>query len=657
MGRWVLFALVQIIVIFGPSKPLPVTVFPAASCTTTDVQAAHDNAAVKNGWTIQLPTCTQDWVNCSTQCVNFTKAITLRGQPCTLDGNGRPTACPTIIRDAPTANQSYRLMSFTLVSNQTSRLTNIEFDNSTRTVETSDKAVEFKAGSIAVSTSSARMIADHLFFNELKQQAIYTFGVYGVIYRNNFQFIGNSRPVTVWGLPAAVTDYGDTWWSLNTNFGTEQFLFVEDNNISYNSAGFERGAMDAFGGARYVARFNTNLNSNYQGHGTESSGRARSTRAMEIYRNSQTANFGGAQTAVNNRGGTMLFWDNTLTGYGAANFQLNCDRNTYSSGGWTVNIPASGLTLGTPWGHADGRSEWDVNDAGVPNATGTIDSYTSATRTINVAGSPYSADQYNGYTFRRVPGATQPSVVTSITTGNPTIINTSAAHGFVTGQTVLFNGLTITSSPTFSVTTQYPITEVDADSFSIAVNSSAASDQAGFVYNGAASQIDDTTTGTLLLHVPTNGTMTFVAGESFEINKITHGLDCPGRGSTTSSFFMGGLGPPLSFPSGNDQTLDPIYEWGNRTDGSFLTASGQVGAGYFIIRQNEHFYMESDGGTGEGTSLPAMCSVGQGYFKTDEGTWNQVDANQGRFYTCTAPNTWTLTYTPYTYPHPLRAIP
>jgi len=46
---------------------------------------------------------------------------------------------------------------------------------------------------------------------------------------------------------------------------------------------------------------------------------------------------------------------------------------------------------------------------------------------------------------------------------------------------------------------------------------------------------------------------------------------------------------------------------------------------------------------------------GVGYWATDQGNWNQSGNGFGNgvLYTCTATNTWTLAYTPYTYPHPL----
>jgi hypothetical protein len=61
-------------------------------------------------------------------------------------------------------------------------------------------------------------------------------------------------------------------------------------------------------------------------------------------------------------------------------------------------------------------------------------------------------------------------------------------------------------------------------------------------------------------------------------------------------------------------------------------------------------------GVGVIASRPGTCTTGVAYWATNEGEWNSTNGAtaDGRLYKCTSTNTWTLYYTPYTYPHPLR---
>ncbi len=117
------------------------------------------------------------------------------------------------------------------------------------------------------------------------------------------------------------------------------------------------------------------------------------------------------------------------------------------------------------------------------------------------------------------------------------------------------------------------------------------------------------------------------------------------------------------------QTLMPAYAWINRTE-SNVEAPFQVIAGSTDhIKTNRDFYnyaVSFDGtiGVGCGTlaSRPATCTIGVGYWATNQSCSDlteMVGANpttpiSGTLYKCTATNTWTSYYIPYTYPHPLR---
>lgn len=114
---------------------------------------------------------------------------------------------------------------------------------------------------------------------------------------------------------------------------------------------------------------------------------------------------------------------------------------------------------------------------------------------------------------------------------------------------------------------------------------------------------------------------------------------------------------------GTNQASYPQYLWGNNFKGSASTTSNVTICGYedctraqtYHIKNNREFYNEVAGfngsagvGSGRMASRPATCVPNVAYFATDQEA-------QGTLYQCTATNTWTRYYQPYTYPHPLQA--
>ena len=64
-------------------------------------------------------------------------------------------------------------------------------------------------------------------------------------------------------------------------------------------------------------------------------------------------------------------------------------------------------------------------------------------------------------------------------------------------------------------------------------------------------------------------------------------------------------------------------------------------------------------GIGRGTTAPTgTCTTGTGFWKasTATPTTSSTVIQAGHLYKCTATNTWTDYFTPYTYPHPLRTV-
>jgi hypothetical protein len=158
-------------------------------------------------------------------------------------------------------------------------------------------------------------------------------------------------------------------------------------------------------------------------------------------------------------------------------------------------------------------------------------------------------------------------------------------------------------------------------------------------------------------------------------------LDQPGRGQ--GDLLSGGFPNKINSVTGKSewpkQALEPIYIWNNA--GGIVPGWG--GAVYSDdsggrVVANRDYYPSASGqqtsptapfngtsGTGWGTlaNRPTTCTPGVAYFATDQGSWNRSTSNpygvqlngaDGVLYKCTAPNTWTRYYEPYTYPHPLR---
>lgn len=117
------------------------------------------------------------------------------------------------------------------------------------------------------------------------------------------------------------------------------------------------------------------------------------------------------------------------------------------------------------------------------------------------------------------------------------------------------------------------------------------------------------------------------------------------------------------------QASEPAYVWDNTVNGVQTnptvvncTNAVKTNGSCADIVSDRDFYQKAASfngtsgiGSGVVASRPSTCTVGVGYWATDEGSWNKRPGGvQGRLYRCTATNIWTLVYTPYIYPHPLQ---
>ena len=135
-------------------------------------------------------------------------------------------------------------------------------------------------------------------------------------------------------------------------------------------------------------------------------------------------------------------------------------------------------------------------------------------------------------------------------------------------------------------------------------------------------------------------------------------MDGPGRGAgdRVSGYpISSAVNTRTGTQASVQQALSPIYLWGN----TFTAASGYsppalVSTGTSMIRANREYYSSVGAscsgsacstGVGSGTrsDRPPSCTTGVGYWAADEST----------LYVCSATNTWSTYYRPFSYPHPL----
>lgn len=115
-------------------------------------------------------------------------------------------------------------------------------------------------------------------------------------------------------------------------------------------------------------------------------------------------------------------------------------------------------------------------------------------------------------------------------------------------------------------------------------------------------------------------------------------------------------------PSNYNPLVNNTYAFHNLANGSEVPmTAGSANACGVTENINWWNYAANFNGTvgvgrGQKSSMPTTCSTGVGFWVTDEGSWDTElpPGTSGDFYKCTAKNTWSLYYAPYTYPHPLR---
>jgi hypothetical protein len=402
-----------VVVFLVTSGSARMTTINARSPSLADVRAAIASAV--DGDTVIVPAGRATW----TSGLVITKGITLMGQT-TTDSVAGTAADNTIIVDNITrAPGGVAVIKILSVSGKSYRVSGFTFQGLSTTINNN--------GAVVLGGNSQAVRLDHCHFQANLNQAI-DVAVYdspwGVADHNVMEFASGSQSfyfaAGTWPNPDGTHGhgYGDGSWASPTNFGSEQFFFVEDNYIANHSNFNEYGGeTDGTFGARWVFRHNHCYDIEMQNHGTEG-GRYRGTRATEIYNND--FHYAHSHGYGASRSGVTITHDNTFDGIQPTRgIVLNALRAVFR---WP---PAS-----SPWGGASGDGPWDYNVT-EPNGThidghppylfesGTATSGSSTT--LADTNKNWIPDQWVGYTAKFL-GDNQVARITSNTSNTLTVL-------------------------------------------------------------------------------------------------------------------------------------------------------------------------------------------------------------------------------------------
>jgi hypothetical protein len=195
-------------------------------------------------------------------------------------------------------------------------------------------------GLVRISGNSHSVRIDHCTFDQLRGTNLALNGfLWGVVDHCRFN-TASVHPITIQHNTWNGATFGNGSWADDAHWGSEKFLFIEDN-IFENST--DKSAIDAFEGARFVVRHNQFHNCGVTTHGTE--GQGRGTKQVEEYDNSY--NWDRARgAAAQIRSGSILTFNNKSKGLTSGHV-LQAYRPFHKS---------------PHWGPVNGKNLYDENE-------------------------------------------------------------------------------------------------------------------------------------------------------------------------------------------------------------------------------------------------------------------------------------------------------
>jgi hypothetical protein len=587
----------------------------AKSVSLDDVRSAV--ASAREGDMVAVPAGTANW----NATLVITKGITLQGagndktvilddvarrEPQSPPQQARPTdrrqSSPKHLKSKvsaasvdqrtklkPESRQSRGLIQIQLKPSQSFRLTGFTF-------RTGTAATKKPGGIVRIMGTCPSVRIDHCHFDQLNGIGIWFQGwLYGVVDHCRWDVRAKAGTIQALSVNNGATwggesnQNGDGSWAAPTDFGSEKFIFIED--CLFNNLGTVQtaGKIDGQYGGRFVSRFNQYVNTAVTG--------GHGTESGGRHRGIRAAEFyyntrtgDVAQSWGETRSGTRMYHHNTWTGPNKGGIPLNVHREFWAFKGF------GGATGNNPWDMNDteGNGTWVEGHAPHLYASGTAacdSTIAGDTGVLTASGSP--GWQNDGLKGMMLVNASQPGK----NGGNPCRILSN------TSNTITF----------------------DADDGDYARDSSRSK--------------------------------RFAAGEQFVVHRVLAALDQVGRGQGDLLAGNPAINTVTGKKSWPNQTLDPIYAFENRTNGALTPVKSR----YPTVQENRDYYNQTksfDGSVGIGVGKlaerPSTCTPDVAYWATDQGEWNSAhDGPDGQLYVCTAPNTWSLKYKPYMYPHPL----
>ena len=328
----------------------------AVSCNQLDVQNAINSAS--DGDIVAVPAGICRWNTKAT----INKGIFVRGEGAEKTSIVSNNESVDVLFDVYVINKSFRLSSFKFSGN-------------------------LSWSFITLGGSFLNLRIDHINFEDMSGAKVRGIALNYFGRRANKGIIGLFDHLNINGSDRGIFlgHYGaNNDWNRPDGYGTGDFIFLEDINISGNS-GATLDLVDGECGARFVARNNNLINTKISYHDTGSTSGCRSTRLVEIYDNNFSCTIKGYPSciwsAISFRGGTGVYYNNIIPSYYEDGMGYDTGAATqlwrsYTKGGFPWNTTCDGIfdrICSDFYSHCSGGDkracggDWDCVGAGTCN--------------------------------------------------------------------------------------------------------------------------------------------------------------------------------------------------------------------------------------------------------------------------------------------------